>query len=64
MGSKISSRQLKRCSYHRFSDATDLHTNGSLWQYYGQMAADTTIQRLDAIPATKRKSIFMGANSF
>ena len=34
-------------------------------QMYGQIAADTTMQRLDARPAsTGRKSIFMGANSF
>ncbi len=30
-------------------------------QYYGSMAVDTTIQRLDALPASTRKSIFMGA---
>jgi len=33
-------------------------------QFYGSMAVDTTIQRLDALPATKTKSIFMGAHSF
>jgi hypothetical protein len=33
-------------------------------QYYGTMVADTTVQRLDAIPVSSSKSIFMGAKSF
>ena len=33
-------------------------------QYYGSMAVDTTIQRLDALPVSTNKSIFMGASSF
>ena len=33
-------------------------------QYYGQMAADKVVQRLDAIPVHNRKSIFMGASSY
>jgi hypothetical protein len=33
-------------------------------QYYGSMAVDTTVQRLDAMPANEKKSIFMGANVF
>ncbi len=33
-------------------------------QYYGAMAADKTVQRLDARPVSTRKSIFMGASSF
>jgi hypothetical protein len=37
---------------------------GSEGQYYGQMAADKIVQRLDAFPVSKRKSLFMGANEF
>ena len=33
-------------------------------QYYGTMAADTTIQRLDAVPVSNSKSIFTGAKTF
>lgn len=32
--------------------------------YQGQMIADTVIQRLDALPVSNRRSIFMGANRF
>ena len=33
-------------------------------QYYGAMAVDNIIQRLDALPVSSRKSVFMGAQSF
>jgi hypothetical protein len=33
-------------------------------QYYGTMAVDTTIQRLDARPVSSRKSLFMGSGTF
>ncbi len=33
-------------------------------QFYGTIAADSIIQRLDALPATKTRSIFMGASGF
>jgi len=54
--------QLKRCYYHRLT-MRETQTTGSdgMGQYYGSMAVDTTVQRLDAIPVSKRKSIFMGA---
>jgi len=63
-GPRYLAEQLKRCSYHRLvMQQTSTQTDHS-GQYYGQMAADTTIQRLDAITCYQRKSIFMGANSF
>ena len=31
---------------------------------YGKIVADTTIQRIDATPVSKRKSVFMGVSSF
>ncbi len=53
--------QLKRCRYHRLvmkeAVVTDQSTVG---QFYGSMAVDTTLQRLDAKPASTQKSIFMG----
>jgi len=33
-------------------------------QYYGSMAVETTVNRLDAIPVSDRKSVFMGASGF
>ena len=33
-------------------------------QYFGSMAVDTTVSRLDAIPVSTRRSVFMGATSF
>ena len=41
----------------------DSVTTGSdhMGQYYGTMAVDSTIQRLDAHPVGNTKSIFMGA---
>ena len=33
-------------------------------QYYGSMVADTTLQRLDALPVSSKRSVFMGAANF
>lgn len=56
--------RLHGCSYHRLvmKENVMTGTDGHGTQYYGQMAADTTVQRIDAIPVSTRKSIFMGAN--
>jgi len=54
--------QIKRAKYHILS-MRDSVTTGSdgMGQYYGAMAVDSTIQRLDAHPIGGTKSIFMGA---
>lgn len=59
--------QIKKCYYHRLKmqDTTgNVVGVDGMGQYYGAIAIDTCEQRLDAIPATERKSIFMGASSF
>lgn len=57
--------QIKRKFYHRLvMNQTQSAGSDGMGQYYGAMAVDTTIQRLDAVPVSSRKSIFMGANSF
>ncbi len=56
--------RLKGCSYHRLTMENTVRDSSGMGQFYGQMIADTTIQRLDAIPATKKRSFFMGASSF
>lgn len=64
-GPRHLAEQIKRARYHRFkmqqNTTTGADHNG---QYYGSMAVDTTIQRLDAVPVSTRKSVFMGANNF
>jgi hypothetical protein len=30
-------------------------------QYFGEMVVETTVNRLDALPVSDKKSIFMGA---
>lgn len=56
--------RIKGCSYHRLSMQNTVTDSTGMGQFYGQMAVDTTIQRLDALPATKKRSIFMGAHTF
>lgn len=57
--------QLSRCKYHRLKmDQTISTGGGNGGQFFGAMAVDTTIQRLDAMPVSNRKSIFMGSRSF
>jgi len=56
--------RIKGCSYHRLKMEETVTQSHGMGQFYGSMAVDTTIQRLDALPATKTKSIFMGAHSF
>jgi hypothetical protein len=57
--------QIKRCSYHRLkmdqSTITNQDGNGT---YYGAIAVDTTVQRLDAVPVSQRKTVFMGSHTF
>jgi hypothetical protein len=57
--------RVKGCSYHRFVMKQHVRTEDNLYgEMYGAMAVDTIVSRLDAVPASKRKSIFMGSVSF
>ncbi len=57
--------QIKRARYHRMKMDQTVSTGADgAGQYFGAMAVDTTIQRLDAMPVSSRKSIFMGAKNF
>ena len=57
--------QLKRCSYHVLKmDETKRTGRSMLGDDVGAFVVDSTVNRLDAHPATKKKSIFMGANTF
>lgn len=64
-GPRYLAEQIKRCYYHRLvmqqgASAGSDHAG----QYYGSMVADTTLQRLDALPVSSKRSVFMGASSF
>lgn len=65
-GPRYLAEQIKRATYHRLvmqeNRITGSDQKGN--QYFGQMAVDTTVQRLDAHPVSERKSIFMGAANF
>jgi len=56
--------QIKRKFYHRMVMRDQVTAGDNNMQYYGTMAVDNTIQRLDAHPVSSKKSIFMGAASF
>lgn len=65
-GPRYLAEQITRARYHRFvmqqAVQTGFDEKGN--SYFGSMAVDTVIQRLDAIPVSERKSIFMGARTF
>jgi hypothetical protein len=63
-GPRYLAEQIKRKNYHRLIMQQSSTGGDGMGQYYGQMAVDTTVQRLDAVPVSSRKSIFMGANNF
>jgi len=57
--------QIKSKSYHRLTMTNQVNSGDQQGtQYYGTMAVDTTIQRLDARPVSSRKSVFMGSGTF
>ena len=64
-GPRYLAEQIKRCNYHRFTMQQNTMTSADgTGTYYGAITVDTTIQRLDALPVSSRKSIFMGARNF
>ena len=63
-GPRYLAERIKGCSYHRLSmelNEKNIVSGDGMGQYFGQMVADKVIQRMDAIPVSNRKSIFMGA---
>lgn len=63
-GPRYLAEQIKRKNYHRLVMQNTITSSDGYGSMYGQLAADTTIQRLDAHPVNKRKSLFMGNASF
>jgi hypothetical protein len=64
-GPRYLAEQIKGCTYHRFSmqDSKVIGSDG-MGTYHGSMIVDNTVQRLDANPYTRKRSIFMGAEGF
>lgn len=64
-GPRYLAEQIRRKFYHRLVMKQNQSAGqDGMGQYYGAMAADTTIARLTAEPVSTKKSIFMGATSF
>lgn len=64
-GPRYLAEQIKRKCYHRLTMQQNNVTGAdSMGQYFGTLAVDTTVQRLDANPVSSRKSVFMGSNNF
>lgn len=61
-GPRYLAERIKGCQYHRLTMQERPVSGDSFGQYYGHMVADNIVQRLDAIPVSSRKSIFMGAS--
>jgi len=56
--------QVKRAKYHIMTmNETVTNSSDHTGQYYGAMAVESIVQRLDAIPITGNSSIFMGATA-
>lgn len=61
-GPRYLAEQLTKCRYHRLVMKQNVITETSgVGQMYGAMAAETYVQRLDAVPVSTKKSLFMGA---
>ena len=57
--------QIKRKYYHRLkSEQNTITSADGMGTYHGGIVVDTLVQRLDAIPVSTKKSVFMGASGF
>jgi hypothetical protein len=63
-GPRYLAERIKGCTYHRLTMQDKPVGSDHAGAYYGTLVADSTIHRLDAFPATKAKSVFMGASNF
>lgn len=61
---RMVAERIKSCKHHKLIMQDKVTGSDHNAQYYGTMAVETTVQRLDAFPATERKSVFTGAVNF
>jgi hypothetical protein len=59
-GPRYLAEQIRRKKYHRLVMKQTAREETGMGQFYGVMAADTTISRLDANPVSTSKTIFLG----
>jgi len=52
--------QIKKTKYRRLKMSDTTTGQDGMGSYYGNLVADTIVQRIDAYPVSNRKSIFMG----
>jgi len=64
-GPRHLAEQIKRASYHRLRMDQSRSAGGDgTAEYFGTMVSDNIVQRLDALPVSSRKSIFIGTGGF
>jgi hypothetical protein len=64
-GPRYLAEQIKSASYHVLSmDEGQTTSADGVASYTGRLVVDSVKQRLDAVPVSSRKSIFMGASGF
>lgn len=64
-GPRHLAERIKGCKYHRLTMQQNISTGtDGMGQYYGAMAVDQTVQRLDAHPVNTKVSVFMGSKTF
>jgi hypothetical protein len=63
-GPRYLAEQIKSKFYHRLVMNETVTNQEGHGTFFGQLAADTTVQRLDARPVSQKKSVFMGAGGF
>jgi len=61
-GPRYLAESIKKARYHRLVMQDRTTSSDGMGQYYGAMAVDKTIQRLDAHPVSSDRSIFMGTS--
>lgn len=63
-GPRYLAEQLSRCKYHRLTMEDRVTNADGMGSYYGQMAVDKTVSRIDCYPVRESTSVFLGAASF
>ena len=62
-GPRYLAEQLKNCTYSRLKMTDSARGSEGGHQFYGSMAVESKIQRLDATPCGSKRSVFMGATA-
>lgn len=63
-GPRYLAERIKNCTYHRLVMQDNVTSHDHMGSYTGNMVVDSIKQRLNAYPASQRKSVFMGASGF